>query len=720
MEEFLNNIHTAEHQPEQASRCISDTTVLSVLGMKCFSLKDLQAIANKLELSTYKHDRLSFKMSYRSLGIAIHKEYNISFGMVEGLHRIYTVKNALEGRFLTDPNQEPTVRNIFLEKLVKVRLHISDNFTDETINQFSELSLMYMKVKGASVQRTLFDELTQIVNEIQSRADVVNLKNCCELFSQLGRHSKDGSHILYNQRLLIYSYITSFALNDKKSTILYKFQDDHILQVLSSQHIPNKHQYLGVDDSTNLYNEELFMIVSRVIMSNVSSKAEEYTTLYTKNNSRNNDLTMKPLAGELRIVLSYYVMASIDMNSIEESTRIFSTNYMFKETQVQNNIEIVTTMYNIVHSIDSVVTMYRKLTEISANEIHATKLEQLLHMNLFQDVLEVIKSIGHNPTISVEAIGKLYCTIDEDVKQSVLVELLQAWNIQMSNYLKKEKNEVLSEWKEDLMSVCRGEHNTKTDVKLGKFSATDLSAYTVNEKILFSFFFKQVVNNSLNVYDVPEKEAATKPTWQDIAADYVMAPLLDDEAGAKDEEERTVAHANSSPPKVLNDSSKKTSNKTNPSIEQSPNKSKSPNSKRLAPLFDQQSNKKRTTNENERDTSLVKTSNKKKTKIDKKMFEIPEAVLTIYTTAITWEERDVPVNRDMEMIRQAWMSTVDSLNVAADLKNLWEIHKSFLFQQRQENCMASSVTDNRSVTLNAVTSNTKAPSSTPSSVTFDK
>ena len=712
MDDFLSNIHSAEQQPDQVSRYLSDTTILAVLGMKCFSLKDLQAIANKLELSSYKHDRLSFKMSYRSLGYAIQKEYNVSFGMVEGLHRIYTVKNALEGRFLTDANQEPTVKNIFLDKLVKIRLHISDNFTDETINQFSELSLMYMKVKGASVQRTLFDELTQIVNEIQSRApDVVSMRNCSALFSQLGRHSKDGSHILYNQRLLIYTYIASFALSDKKSTILFKFQDDHILQVLSSQHIPNKHQYLGVNDSTNLFDEEMFTIVSRVIMTNLAAKAEEYTTLYTKNNSRNNDLSMKPLCQELRIVLSYYVMASFDMNSIEESTRIFSTNFIFAEQQMQTNIEIVETMYSMVHSIESVVTLYRKLTDITANEIHATKLDQLLHMSLFQDVLGVVKKIGHNPNISVEAISKLYCTIDEDVKQSVLVELLQAWNIQVSNYLKKEKCEVLSQWKEDLMSACKGSHNTKTDVKLGKFAATELSAYTVNEKVLFSFFFKQVINNTLNVYDVLQEESATKPTWQDIAEDYMIGPLLDDEAGEmrNDEEERTVTHANSSTKSPL---------KTKGSKKETPNKSMSPTGKPLASIFDGTNSKKRTKDVSEEEKSPVKTNTKKKSKVDKKKFDLPADVLSYYTLTLQKAEQTVPIDRDMETIRQAWISTVESLNVAADLQNIWEIHRSFLFHQLKDTSHSLSMAEDRSIRISSVTNSSKAPTSTPSSVTF--
>ena len=730
MQNFLDSVQNEHREIAQNTRFITDTVISAVLNMKCFTLKDLQAIADKMHLTSYKQDSSSFKLSYRALGHSIHRQFNVSFGMVEGLHRIFTVKNVLEGRLLPNQVDEPVLRNIFLDKKVKIRLHILDKLTEQTLSQFSALSLLYLKVKRASVQRTLFDELNQIILTMQRKSEMVNLRDNAEALSQQGKHVKDGSHILYNQRLFIYTFITAFALNDKKSTVLYKHQLDHISRVITSPHISDKLQFLGLDNNVKLSDEDLFAVVGKVIMSNIAVKAQEFAVICTKNTTRNNDWSMKPLCQELRIVLSYYVLAALGLPSIEASTRIFSTTYKFAETQTKDDIDILSTMYTIVHSIDNVVSVFRKQSGILAQEIHATKIDQLLEMNLFQDVLTVIKSIGHKPEIDIEPIRKLCCNIeDEDVKQSVLIELLQAWNIQVTTYLKDENSEVVSKMKDDLYNVCRAtDRFTKTDMKLGKFATGDISAYSVNEKLSFSFFVRNVLSSSLDIYIVPKETAADKPTWEDINQEYVFDPPNDsigeimhhDEDGSK--EDGTVSHKNLSPKSVSNMSPPKERGMTKCDTIRVNTLTNKPSPQKLAPIFDAKENQ----SKDKRKVNDVKAnSGRKKQKVDKKMFDVPQAVATIYHSAITKEDLNIPVDRDLFMIREAWKSTIDSITTATALKTMWEVHRMFLFdfltrseqETRSQPEARSQSIMNPDIETNSITDE---PASTPSSLTFAK
>lgn len=93
---------------------MTDGTLTAVLQMECFSVQNLIEIAKELSINTYRAVPTSFRLSYKELGYAIQKELNVSFGMVEGMHRIYTVKNVLEGRYLPDCTEEPSLQNKFL------------------------------------------------------------------------------------------------------------------------------------------------------------------------------------------------------------------------------------------------------------------------------------------------------------------------------------------------------------------------------------------------------------------------------------------------------------------------------------------------------------------------------------------------------------------------------------------------------------------------------
>jgi hypothetical protein len=51
---------------------------------------------------------------------------------------------------------------------------------------------------------------------------------------------------------------------------------------------------------------------------------------------------------------------------------------------------------------------------------------------------------------------------------------------------------------------------------VGNIATGDICACCVNEKIPFSFFVKNVLSSSLDIYTVPKKTAAVKPTWEDV------------------------------------------------------------------------------------------------------------------------------------------------------------------------------------------------------------
>jgi len=135
-----------------------------VLQMKCFTITDLSEIARELNLQVQFGQ--SFKSSYKLLASKIHEIYNLHFAMVEGLHRICTVRNLMQGVWLGE-NEEPNLENIFLMKPIQLRIHIHDNLTSDVKEEFRTLSLFNLKVKRSIVERTLYDELSHIVHQMQ-------------------------------------------------------------------------------------------------------------------------------------------------------------------------------------------------------------------------------------------------------------------------------------------------------------------------------------------------------------------------------------------------------------------------------------------------------------------------------------------------------------------------------------------------------------------------
>ena len=161
--------------------------------------------------------------------------------MVEGLHRMFAVRSVLEGTYGLD-SSEPFTQNQFLKAKIKISVSILNEFSPVVASSYMKPSLFTMKVKKASVQRTIYDELCQISNEMEDSGKILDLIENPQFLRQTGRHDKETNHVLYSQRSFIYIFIASFSADDTKSTVLYNFQAQHIKNVLSSQpikHLPN-------------------------------------------------------------------------------------------------------------------------------------------------------------------------------------------------------------------------------------------------------------------------------------------------------------------------------------------------------------------------------------------------------------------------------------------------------------------------------------------------
>ena len=133
IDEIVNDFKPVEN----TKRFITDSTLERVLSKNCGDIVDLDDIARDLGLITYNSCEHSFKKSYKNLAIAIAKECNLHFAMVEGLHRIFTVRNVLEGRLSGENSTgEPYSKNRFLQSRIKTRLYVLDKFTDEALSHF--------------------------------------------------------------------------------------------------------------------------------------------------------------------------------------------------------------------------------------------------------------------------------------------------------------------------------------------------------------------------------------------------------------------------------------------------------------------------------------------------------------------------------------------------------------------------------------------------------
>jgi hypothetical protein len=503
VEEFLNDLDSNDNEKPVIKK-MTNVMLTSVLAKSsCSTVADLSGIAQRLELPDFDATVSSFKAAYKILSRKIHEFYDVSFAMVEGLHRIFAVRSVLEGLYLKDED-EPYTTNVFLQTKIKIRICILDEFTQFISSQYMQYSLYTMKVKKASVERTLNDELSQIINEMEDDPTIRDLDKNPQLFQQFGRHDKESDHVLFNQRSKIYSFIAKFAFDKSRSTVLFNYQSDHVSQAVGNHRIPDKHHYLGIEKTTSLNDINLLSLVAEVIMRNLQTKAEDYTTLSTKQSYRNNCQLMKPLCQQVRIVMSYLVLASVNIPLMKEAISVFSPSFKFYLDQTNNEINILRTMAKIVEVTEHVVNEYKKSIGIGASIIYTTKIEQLLQMNLFQDILIVVKRVGHHPNICIDILDRLVINQDDVTKDSVLIELLQGWSVAMSLFLSrlaKEKKDVLERWKEHTIQICKGDDMKDTHIRHGRFGTTDFKKYTVDKNISFSFFVAQVQKNSFDFYD---------------------------------------------------------------------------------------------------------------------------------------------------------------------------------------------------------------------------
>ena len=193
-----------------------------------------------------------------------------------------------------------------------------------------------------------------------------------------------------------------------------------------------------------------------------------------------------------------------------------------------------------------------------------------------------------------------------------------------------------------------------------------------------------------------------------------------DEDGSK--EDGTVSHKNLSPKSVSNMSPPKERRMTKCDTIRVNTLTNKTSPQKLAPIFDAKENQ----SKDKRKVNDVKAnSGRKKQKVDKKMFDVPQAVATIYHSAITKEDLNIPVERDLFMMREAWKSTIDSITTATALKTMWEVHRMFLFYfltRSEQETRSQPVTRSQSIMNSDIETKsiTDEPASTPSSLTFAK
>ena len=683
VEDFLNDLDSSDNV-KPVNKKMTNVMLASVLTKcHCSTVADLTSIAQRLELPDFDSTISSFKTAYKMLAQKIHEVYDVSFAMVEGLHRIFAVRNVLEGLYLNS-EEEPYTTNVFLQAKIKVRVCILDEFTQFASSQYMQYSLYTMKVKKASVDRSLYDELCQIVNEMEDDTSIRDLDKNPHLFKQFGRHDKESDHVLFNQRLKIYKFIATFAFDNSRSTVLFNHQSDHINQTVGNHRIPDKHHYLGVEKTTSLNSSNLFSLVAEVIMRNLQTKAQDYGTLSTKLSARNNCQLMKPLCQQIRIVMSYLVLASVNIQLMKEAVSIFSPSFKFYLDQTSNEINILRTMAKIVELVEHVVSEYKKSIGLGASIIYTTKIEQLLQMNLFQDILIVAKKIGHHPNICIDILDRLIVCQDDVSKDSVLIELLQGWSVSITSFLSRLTNgnhNALQSWKEYTIEICKGDDMKDTHIRTGRFGTTDFKKYIVDKNISFSFFVAQVQNNSLDFYDrFNEPRHSRSDIRNDVSQLTEPDRIYNDEAidmASTNDDDLQVDNTNEESSFDPEDSERNIRPDGYPDIG-------SPNSG-----YKQKSGKKR----------MPSNGTKKKKYQSKKIFNAPIEVTSVYQSVALRENTGAPINNDISTIRQAWLLTASRLRSAEDLNNIWQIHKSCLYEVMENATLRSStvVTDDVNV-----------------------
>jgi len=618
---------------------------LAAFSKGCSSISDLNSIAKALDLTTFTSSA-SFKETYRNLAKSIFLECNLSFAIVEGLHRLYTIRNILEGRFC-EASEEPYAKNIFLQAKVKLRLHILDVFETDVIKKFQELSLFIMKVKQASLQRTMFDEIMQISNLMSGILDLDKIN----FLEQAGRHDSITGNYLYDQRVYVYKAILEFALNEKTSYVLYSMQVEHINSVLHRQLIQNKHAFLGLDDSVDLKSNDLFHVVKTVVEKNMKEKASDYIILCTKDSTRNMDNLTKPLSQNIRVVMSYFTLASINIEMIKRAVRIFCSSNTFKYEQSKMEVDIMHTMFRMVVTISSFIEIFKKSVRLTAADIHSSKVTQLLSMNLFADVLSCMEEIGHNPCMPQSYMGALPESDESQGADTIFIQLLKAWHDKCTADIMTRREDVTDNWKNDLLNIAKGTTLSKTDIRSGKFAGT-FNQYSIPKEILFSSFYSSIGSVEQTIEPVDKEKSP-----RDVVS-VLDEVLIDDSSGddklyvPDNEDEEIVASEQNTQDDIV-------------PLRISPRK-------RQASLFDDDDRKPRKKGEVE-----IK---QKAHKITKKDLKVSDEVFTIYKTVQSKSCESLPVEYEISAIKNAWIATANDIKSTEDLMNIWAIHKKFLFQ----------------------------------------
>ena len=644
---------------------LTNTKLQSVLTKDCFSVEHLKEIGRTLELDSLKLTS-SFKESYKILAREIHDVYNVGFAMVEGLHRLYTVRNVLEGVWLKD-DEEPNTTNTFLRSKIVIRVSLLSEFNLDKKTIFHDLSLFTCNVKKSSVDRTIQDELSQLTHEIKYSKKLVDLLCNTSFSKQKCGSDKEQNHILYNQRLFIYDFICSFVLNKSMSTVLYKFHSEHVMGVMSNNSIPDKATYLAISpESASLSNRNICSDVAAVVLSNIKNKAFYHSIIYTRGSAKVNDLPMKPVAHEIKVIISYYNLASVNMNYIKHATDVFSSNRKFQSVQTSSDVDVINTMASIVFSISSIVDNYVKTIGLVSTEVYVSKVEQLLAMNLFRGVIGVVLKMGHYPVeVKLDAIKRYYVTIDDDIQESTIIATLKAWEVCVTSYLcckRQSSNDELLQWKSDLFQVLQFK-TYATYVRTGKFGSTDFDSYTMNKKMMFSFFIDKVQSRSLEeCFKVPTEKEGT-------AHDYLPPPPVGTPTNHTPPSDNTITQKEVSDKK--NTSSEKKNTPESTAVTSTPSRTLPSRkaTKRSYSMFD----------ESESDSNKpVTASAKKRKKSVSTMLKVPDEVVKFYTTILDRETGNIPVNHDMDIVKKAWKEAISKVQTGSDLVNIWLHHKEIL------------------------------------------
>ena len=653
--DFLTAVKKTHNTP---TTNLSKIQLQSVLSKECFSVQHLKEIGQLLQLDSLKLTS-SFKESYKLLAHEIHSVLNISFAMVEGLHRLYTVRNVLEGTWLKE-NEEPNTRNSFLRSRITIRVSLLNEFDLDKKAIFHSLSLFTCNVKNSSVHRTIQDELSRLTHEIKYSNKLVDLLSNKEFYKQRGGSDKEQNHILYSQRLFIYDFICSFILNKTNSTVLYKFHCEHVNGVMSNNSISDKATYLAISpESACLSNKNIITDVALVVLTNIKSKAFYHSIIYTRGNAKMNDLTMKPVAHEIKVIISFYNLASVNMSSIKQATDIFASNRKFNSIQTSSDVDVIDTMATIVFSISSIVEAYGKAIGLASTEVYVSKVEQLLCMNLFRDIIDVVLKTGHYPEeVKLDAIKKYYVTVDDVTQESTLIATLKAWEMCICSYLNSKRDpsdDDLSQWRSDLFKVLQFK-TYPTYVRNGRFGSQTFDSYSVNNKMTFSFFMEQLKSNSL--------EECFKTSSQNEQHTIVYSPpvAIGTPTTGNTNSQQEVSEKEKTP-------MASTQISTSTPARSLPSRSAT---KRSYSLVDE--------SDGEGSKPVAASVKKRKTSV-KAMLKVPDEVVKYYSTVLDREKGDVPVTHDIEIVKKAWKEALSKISTASDLVNIWLYHKDILMSK---------------------------------------